>query len=790
MSLTALIQSISYYKFLNAFTNKGGGICLTDRDKTIKLKVAEADQRDVGKGIVRIDESFREKLGLKPFDVVEIKGGKSTSALIGRPYPGDSGLDIIRMDGLIRTNAKTGIGEYIEIRKADWKEAKSVTLAPIAKGMQIYAPSETLKAVFMNRTVSKGDFISTTSLRRSRDRETFGKGVMFEDFFQDFFGQDFGPSFGLGEIKLQVIFTSPSGIIKITDLTQVELLPEATEITPEQNILSVMYEDLGGVKETIGKVREMVELPLKHPGLFDRLGIDAPKGVLLHGPPGTGKTMLAKAVANESDAYFISINGPEIMSKYYGESERAIREIFEDAEKNAPAIIFLDEIDSIAPKRAEVTGEVERRVVAQLLSLMDGLKARKNVIVIGSTNRPEALDVALRRPGRFDREIELRVPDTDGRLEIFQIHTRGMPLAEDVNLMDFAQITYGFVGADIAALCREAAMSALRLVLPKINLNEPEIPAEILDSLQVIREDFENALKDVQPSAIREILIEVPAVSWDDVGGLDEVKRLLKEVVEWPLKNPESYRDIGVEAPKGVLLYGPPGTGKTLLAKAIAHESDANFITAKGSDLLSKWYGESEKRIAEVFTRARQVAPSIIFLDELDSLAPIRGTSTGEPQVTARILNQLLSEMDGLEELRAVVVIGATNRPDVIDPALVRPGRFDELILVPIPDEGARREIFKVHTEKIALAEDVDIERLVSMTDQYTGADIAAVCKKAGRLALREDLHAKNVRQRHFLKAITETGPSVTPDTMKYYEAIKGELRTRKSKEIENPSYI
>ena len=756
----------------------------------VKLKVAEADQRDVGKGIVRIDEIFREKLGLKPFDVVEIIGGKSTSALIGRPYPSDAGLDIVRMDGLIRTNAKTSIGEYVEIRKAEWKEAKHVTLSPVTRGMQIYAPSETLIAVFMNRTVSKGDFISTTSLRKSRERDTSSKGLMFDDFFQDFFGQGFGPSFGLGEIKLQVVSTSPSGIVKITDLTEIELLPEAVEIPPEQIIPTVMYEDLGGLKDAITKVREMIELPLKHPELFDRLGIDAPKGVLLHGPPGTGKTMLAKAVANESDAYFISINGPEIMSKYYGESEKAIRDIFDEAEKNAPAIIFLDEIDSIAPKRAEVTGEVERRVVAQLLSLMDGLKSRKNVIVIGATNRPEALDLALRRPGRFDREIELRVPDTDGRLEIFQIHTRGMPLTEDVNLRDLGQITYGFVGADIAALCREAAMSALRRILPKLNLKEPQIPNEILDTLQVTRADFEEAMKEVQPSAIREILIEIPNVSWDDVGGLEDVKCLLKEAVEWPLKNPESYRDIGVEAPKGVLLYGPPGTGKTLLAKAIAHESDANFITAKGSDLLSKWYGESEKRIAEVFMRARQVAPSIVFLDELDSLAPIRGISAGEPQVTARILNQLLSEMDGLEELRGVVVIGATNRPDIIDPALIRPGRFDELILVPIPDKGARREILKVHTKKMALAEDMDIEELVDLTDQYTGADLAAICKKAGRYALREELHAKNVKQKHFLKAIADTGPSVTPDTMKYYEAIKGELRTKKSKEIENPSYI
>ncbi len=747
-------------------------------ESSIRLKVAEADQRDVGKGIVRIDEKFRNALGINIFDVVEIKGERATSAVVGRSYPQDEGLDVIRMDGLIRTNAKTSLGEFVEVTKAEWKEAKKITLAPVTQNIHIYAPSESLRAIFRNRTVSKGDIISTTSVRKPR--ESYGNEVMFEHAFQDFFGG----SFGLGEIKLHVVSTAPAGIVKITDITELELLPEA--VAPPQEIPEVMYEDLGGIKPALTRIREIIELPLRHPELFNRLGIDAPKGVLLHGPPGTGKTMLAKAVANESDAYFITINGPEIMSKYYGESEHKLREAFDEAEKNAPAIVFIDEIDSIAPKRAEVTGEVERRVVAQLLSLMDGLKSRKNVIVIGATNRPEALDMALRRPGRFDREIELRVPDQEGRREIFQIHTRGMPLDEDVSLDDLAERTYGFVGADIAALCREAAMTALRRVLPEIDLEQKEIPKETLDKLVIMRLDFEEVMKEVQPSALREILFEVPNVTWEDIGGLDNVKALLREAVEWPLRYGESFRRIGVEAPKGVLLYGPPGTGKTLLAKAIAKESEANFITVKGSDILSKWYGESEKHIADIFKKARQVAPAIIFLDELDALAPMRGSAFGEPHVTERIVNQLLSELDGLEELRGVVVIGATNMPQLIDPALLRPGRFDEMILVPVPDAKTRLLVFNVHTRKMALAEDVDINEFVRLTEDYTGADIAAVCKKAGRFAMREDINAQKVRQVHFLAAIEDTGPSVTSDIMGYYEKLRDELRKKRSKQIES----
>ncbi|HOU70384.1 MAG TPA: CDC48 family AAA ATPase [Methanothrix sp.] len=749
--------------------------------ESIRLKVSEANQGDVGKGIVRIGEDFLARIGARPLDVVELTGTRPTAALAVSAYSQDQGLDMIRMDGLIRSNAGSSIGQYVEVKKAAWSEAKHVTLAPVTQGMQIFAPGDVLTRVFNGRPLIKGDIISTTSVRKPPSDSIGGRETMFEELFRGFLGAQ---AFGLGEIKLRVVSTSPAGIVKITEGTDIELLPQAVE-SPERTVPSVVYEDIGGLKPVITKVREMIELPLKHPELFDRLGIDPPKGVLLHGPPGTGKTMLAKAVANESDAYFISINGPEIMSKYYGESEKALRDIFEEAEKNAPAIIFLDELDSIAPKRGEVAGEVERRVVAQLLSLMDGLKERKNVIVIGSTNRPEALDMALRRPGRFDREIELGVPDMQGRMEIFQIHSRGMPLADDVALEEYAGRTYGFVGADISAVSREAAMNALRRILPQIDLDEPTIPKEILDRLVVQKDDFEAALREVSPSAMREILVEVPDVTWQDIGGLEPVKQLLVEAVEWPLRYAESFRRIGIDAPKGILLYGPPGTGKTMLAKAVANESEANFITVKGSALLSKWYGESEKRVEEIFRKARQVSPSIIFLDELDALVPVRGGGAGEPHVTERVVNQLLSEMDGLEELHGVVVIGATNRPDIIDPALLRPGRFDELIMAPVPDKESRHKIFQVHLKKVPMAEDIDLDDLIGQTENYTGADIAAVVRKAGRLALREDMAADKIRQKHFQAALEEIGPSVTPETMKYYSRMASELRKKASQEVE-----
>ena len=738
---------------------------------SLRLKVASAQQQDVGKGIVRIGVKQIRSLSLQRGDVVDITGKRVTAAIAVPAYSEDEGIDIVRMDGLIRGNAKVGLGEYVELKKADWKEAKKVSLAPAKQGLRIAGTGEGLRPTLLYRPLVHGDLISTTVF--NRPRESFPMDSFSDDFFRGFFES---PAFGLMEIRLVVTSTIPKGIVRVSEETQIELAPEYLE-TKERGLIEVTYDDLGGIKPVVQKVREMIELPLKHPELFDRLGIDPPKGVLLHGPPGTGKTLVAKAVAHESEAYFTAINGPEIVGKFYGESEERLRRVFAEAEKNTPAVIFIDELDSIAPKRAEVAGELERRIVAQLLTLMDGLKARHNVIVIGATNRLDAIDPALRRPGRFDREIEIRIPDQPGRLEILQIHTRGMPLGKEVELEKIAEVTHGYTGSDIAALAKEAALAALRRVMPTLNLEEKTVPAEVLEKLTVNRDDFEEGLKEVQPSALREIVVEIPNVRWEDVGGLEEVKQLLHEMVELPLKRPQAFARLGIGSPKGVLLYGPPGTGKTMIAKAVATETGANFLTAKGSSLLSKWYGESEKKIAEFFHRARQVTPSILFFDELDSLAPVRGGSLGEPQVTERVVNQLLAEMDGMEELKGVVVLGATNRPDMIDPALLRPGRFDEIVYVPIPDHKARVEVFRSHTKKMALDADVNLEKLAEITNRFTGADIAGVCMKAGLYALRENPEARRVAMEHFFRATKEAIPSVTEEMEKEYEKLARKVK-------------
>lgn len=748
---------------------------MSDNDKKeIELKVAGANQQDFGKGIVRISTDSMRELGVSRGDIVELEGGDVTAGIAVEGYSQDEGLDIIRVDGLIRSNAETSIGDYLKIRKADVQEAQKVKIGPASSSLRLRGSGESLKQVLGGRPLTKGDVISTT-IRRSSS--PFGSDLMSESFFQDFFDSS---SFGLGEIRLKVLTTNPLGIVKVTNRTQIELEQEYREVSEEEEKhIGVTYEDIGGLDDVLQKIREMVELPLKNPELFDRLGIDPPKGVLLHGPPGTGKTLLAKAVANETNAHFTSINGPEIMSKYYGESEQQLRQIFEEAQENAPSIIFIDELDSLGVKREEAAGEVERRVVAQLLALLDGLKPRENVVVIAATNRVNAIDEALRRPGRFDREIEVGVPDTEGRKEIFMIHTRGMPLDEDLDLDEFIDLTYGFTGSDIEALARESAMNALRRLLPEIDMKQESIPSDVLEKLKVTRDDMFDAYKGIQPSALREVLADIPHVSWEDVGGLEEVKQTMQEIIELPLNNPDSFRRIGIDPPRGILLYGPPGTGKTLMAKAVANESNANFITAKGSDLLSKWYGESEQRIADVFDKARQVAPAIVFLDELDALAPQRGSSMGEPRATERIVNQLLSEMDGLEELRGVVVVAATNRPDMVDSALLRPGRFDELIHVPVPDKAARKKIFDIHTEGMHLEPGVNLDKLADLSTNYTGADIAAVCKKAGRLALREDINSQFVRMDHFLAAIDETPASVTASARSRYENIEKKLKEK-----------
>ncbi|MCX6711972.1 MAG: CDC48 family AAA ATPase [Candidatus Woesearchaeota archaeon] len=758
--------------------------------KEIRLRVQEALQEEAYKGIVRIDSQTMKQIDVHPGDIIEIEGSRITVGLVDRAYPSDIGQGIIRMDGILRRNAKTGIGENIIVRKANIKEAKSVTIAPAQEGIMIQVDPDVFRRGLLGRALLKGDIISLGGAPRRRKALT-GTGSPFEDIFEAFEAGFMG-NFGFGSLKFIVADTNPKQAVIITENTEVKVSPKAIEVEEDKKIPEITYEDIGGLEDEIKKVREMVELPLKHPEIFEKLSIDPPKGVLLHGPPGTGKTLLAKAVANESEANFLLVNGPELTSKFYGESEKRIRDLFDEAEKNAPSIIFIDEIDAIAPKREETYGEVERRMVAQLLATMDGLKSRGKVVVIGATNRPNALDPALRRPGRFDREITIGVPNKAGRLNILKIHTRNMPLAKDVDLEKLAEVTHGFVGADLSALCKEAAMNILRRILPEMQLREKEpIPQNTLEKLSVTNEDFRESLKSVRPSAMREVLIEKPNVKWEDIGGLEDLKQELDEAIEWPLKHPEAFTRVGIRPPRGILIYGPPGTGKTLLAKAVATESEANFILVQGPELLSKWVGESEKGIRKIFEKARQASPAIIFFDEIDSIASRRGTETGT-KVIENIVNTLLSEMDGLRELNDVVILAATNRPDLIDPGLLRPGRFDRIISTTIPNKEGRLNILKIHTRNMPLAKDVDLEKLAEVTHDFVGADIEALCREAAILALRKNINIKNISMEYFEEALKKVKPSITDQDLKKYKLIEEQyLRTARGAAIrEQQNYL
>ncbi len=722
-----------------------------------QLTVAKADPNDSGRGIARLDPHILMLLQLIPGDIIEIEGKKITAAKVWRADRNDWEKNIIQIDGYIRQNAGVSIGDTIKIRKANIQPAEKIVLAP-SEGTPIKFGGEAediIKRQIMKRPIHKGDIIPVMS-------------TMSHPFLGRFqTGQD---------IPLIAIEAQPEGIILITDKTNIQLREKPVVLDVKGT--GITYENIGGLSDEIKRLREMIELPMKHPELFERLGIEPPKGVLMYGPPGTGKTLIAKAVANESGANFFSIAGPEIMSKYYGDSEQQLRDLFEEANKAAPSIIFIDELDSIAPKREEVTGEVEKRVVAQLLTMMDGLEERGRVVVIGATNRVDAIDPALRRPGRFDREIEIGVPDQKDRLEIFQIHTRGMPLSKEVRLDYISERTHGFVGADISALAKEAAMKALRRYLPKIKLDEI-VPHEILESMEVTGNDFEEALKEVEPSAMREVMIEVPKVKWDDIGGLEEARQELIEAVEWPLKFPEKFEKMSIRPPRGILLYGPPGTGKTLLAKAVATESSANFISVRGPQLLSKWVGESEKAIRELFKKARQVSPSIIFLDELDAIAPIRGTEFGS-KTSERVINQLLTELDGIEVLKSVVVIAATNRPEIIDPALIRSGRFDRLVFIGPPGKAGRVSIFNIHLKNLKdkhLCEDVNIDELADLTENYVGSDIESLCREAVMLALRENIDTDIVEMRHFNEALKKVRPALVEDMVEYYKKLQEQFK-------------
>jgi transitional endoplasmic reticulum ATPase len=699
----------------------------------IILKIAEISQRHVGKGIALVDPKIVEDNNWETGQILEIVGNRKSHVKLWSGSPEDYGIGIIKIDGLTRHNIDAGINDKISVKKVDAKEAEQVVLSPIEKlseeGLQDY-----MQVNYDGHVLTNGDTLIVMTHLGART-------------------------------QLIVTGTTPSAKpVIITERTKFKLGSMTKAI--DHSIPRITYDELGGLKKEVQKIREMVELPMRHPELFEKLGVEAPKGVLLYGPPGTGKTLLAKAVAGETNSHFISLSGPEIIGKYYGESEERLRDIFKQAEEGAPSIIFIDEIDSIAPKREEVTGEVEKRVVSQLLTLMDGMKSRGKVIVIAATNRPDSLDPAIRRPGRFDREIEIGIPDEAGRKEIMDIHTRGMPLNDKVNLDQIAKVTHGFVGADLEILAKEAAMRSLRRILPELDLEEEKIPAKILQKIVITDDDFKDALKEVRPSALREVLVQVPNVTWDDVGGLESLKEELHESVEWPLKHKEAFEYTGVTSPKGILLHGPPGTGKTLIAKALAHTTESNFISIKGPELLSKWVGESEKGVREIFRKARQAAPCIIFLDEIDAIAPARGSGGSDSHVTERVVSQILTEIDGLEELHNVLVIGATNRVDIVDPALLRPGRFDRIIEVPLPDSKGRENVFKIHTKKKPLAEDMNLTKLVEMTEGFSGAEIEGVCSRAAITAIKRYVNNKEksvksikITQEDLLHAIKKLRP-------------------------------